>query len=125
MDYERAIQLVWPVVRTLVDNGQNRGTVLNVNIPTAALSGEPNFAVVPMNANNMGYHFEKGLDPKGRPYHWQTNQPDALPLEQLCDTYAVARGLVAITPLSPDLTHHERLEALSDRLQSSRTGSGT
>jgi 5'-nucleotidase len=125
MYFERSIQLVWPVVRTLVENGQNRGTVLNVNIPTAALSGDPNFAVVPMNANNMGYHFEKGLDPKGRPYHWQTNQPDALPLEQLCDTYAVARGLVAITPLSPDLTHHERLEALTDRLQSSRTGSGT
>jgi broad specificity polyphosphatase/5'/3'-nucleotidase SurE len=28
MDYERAIQLVWPVVRPLVENGHNRGTVL-------------------------------------------------------------------------------------------------
>jgi 5'-nucleotidase len=112
------------VLRPLVEHGQHRGTVLNVNIPTAALTGEPQFAVVPMNANNMGYHFEKGFDPKGRLYHWQTNRPDAEPLPQLCDTYAVARGIVAITPLSPDLTHHDQLAALGKNLEATRLASG-
>jgi len=124
MNYQRAIEIVWPVLRPLVENGQHRGSVLNVNIPTAALEGEPEFAVVPMNANNMGYHFEKGFDPKGRLYHWQTNRPDAEPLAELCDTYAVARGIVSITPLSPDLTHHSELAAVSKSLRVSRLGSG-
>lgn len=123
MNYEKAIELAWPVIRQLVETGETRGTVLNVNVPTEALNGNPRFAIVPMNPNNMGYHFEKGFDPKGRLYHWQTNQPDALPLEQLCDTYAVARGIVAITPLSPDLTHHSQIQTLSGRLNSNRVGS--
>lgn len=116
MNYERAIQISWPVIEGLVQSGETRGLVLNVNIPTSALQSEPQFCLVPMNSNNMGFHFEKGFDPKGRVYHWQTTLPDAQPLPQLCDTYAVAAGKIAITPLSPDLTEHTRLEVLAAQL---------
>ena len=120
MDYDRAIQISWPTIRQLILGGRTCGLVLNVNIPTSALEGEPEFCIVPMNANNMGYQFEKGNDPKGRPYHWQTCAPDAQQLPQLCDSYAVATGKIAITPLSPDLTQHDAIGHLNELLNVSQ-----
>ncbi len=111
-DFDRAMEIAWPICADLLTSSDWKGRVINVNIPTAALTGEVRYRIVPTNANNMGFHFQKGVDPKNRPFHWQTTEPDPLPHDHLCDVQTVAEGLISITPLTFDLTDYRRLEKM-------------
>lgn len=113
MNYGEAIARAWPGCAQLLRSADLGGKVLNVNVPTAALEGEPRFALTPVNCNNMGFHFHQGLDPKGRPWLWQTNDPAPPPLGDCCDVRLAAEGWITITPLSVDLTCRTTLESLS------------
>lgn len=114
LDFASAIQVTWPICRRLLEAHDVRGTALNVNIPQAALQrAAPEFRLVPVNCNNMAYHFEQGHDPKRRRYHWQTNHPDPQPLAELCDVQVVGTGRIAVSPLGNDLTRHALLQSLS------------
>ncbi|HMP78502.1 MAG TPA: 5'/3'-nucleotidase SurE [Pirellulaceae bacterium] len=116
LDFETAVSLVWPICQSLCSNTDLSGTVLNVNIPEAAVTTRcADYHVVPVNCNNMGFHFEQGHDPKRRPYHWQTNHPDPMPLSKLCDVQVIQQGKIAISPIGNDLTRHGLVEALAQR----------
>lgn len=111
-DFDRAMEIAWPICEELLTSDDWKGRVINVNIPTAALTGEARYRIVPTNSNNMGYHFQTGVDPKNRPYHWQTTDPDPLPHDHICDVQTVAEGVISVTPLSFDLTDYRRLEKM-------------
>jgi 5'-nucleotidase len=110
-DYRRAIELVWPVCRSMLLRPEAAGRTLNVNVPLKALEGNPDFHVVPANYNPMGNQFMKGNDPNGRPFFWQSNEPAPLPMSMLSDIEVVTHGGVSITPLTHDLTVHSELDA--------------
>jgi 5'-nucleotidase len=94
---------------------------LNVNVPLAALGGDPEWHVVPANPNPMGNLFTKGNDPNGRPYFWQSNDPAPAPMEMASDVEVVTAGNIAITPLTHDLTLTSQLVAWQNRLNASAT----
>jgi 5'/3'-nucleotidase SurE len=116
MDFDGAIAAVWPVCQNFLQNDDLVGKVLNINVPAEALEGTPQFAVVPVNTNNMGYHFMEGLDPKGRPWMWQTIDPPPSPLNHECDVYLCQQGIITFSPLSIDLTCHATLKNMRQRL---------
>jgi 5'-nucleotidase len=113
MSYGEAAARVWPVCANLLRSTELSGKVLNVNVPTAALEGEPRFALTPVNCNNMGFYFQEGLDPKNRPWLWQTNDPAPAPLADCCDVRLAADGWITISPLSVDLTCRTTLASLA------------
>ncbi len=113
MNYGEAITRVWPTCAELIRSTELGGKVLNVNVPTAALEGEPRFALTPVNCNNMGFYFQQGLDPKSRPWLWQTNDPAPAPLADCCDVRLAADGWITISPLSVDLTCLTTLASLA------------
>ena len=53
----------------------------------------------------------EGLDPRHRPYFWIEEGRDDWESDELSDIFAVRQGLVSITPLQPDTTHHRVLGA--------------
>jgi 5'-nucleotidase len=81
----------------------------NVNIPTAALDGQPRVRVVPMDVSQYGEHYEKRTDPFGRVYYWLTGQPPPPGEERETDLSAMAKGFVALTPLGYDMTRQKVL----------------
>ena len=63
------------------------------------------------------------VDPRGREYHWIDEAQDDWQPHDDSDYQAVVNGLVAVTPLHPDLTAHaqlRRLEALGLPLDNAR-----
>jgi 5'-nucleotidase len=76
----------------------------NVNIPTAALSGEPQMCVVPMNVTRDGDRFEKRHDPFGRPYYWLSGGRAPVHAEHETDISVIAQGRIAVTPLDFNMT---------------------
>ncbi len=112
-DYGRAAQIAIDVIRGLLRRSPPKGSLFNVNIPTAALAGRPELRVVPMSVARYGEAFERRTDPLGRAYYWATNDPPPPPSPVESDVTALAAGAVTLTPLDYDLTHRTGLDELA------------
>lgn len=82
---------------------------LNVNVP----KGEPKGmrATVQAKRNHITSVGERH-DPKGRPYYWIEEGQDEWEPHDRSDYQAVRDGYISVTPLHPDLTAHQALEAV-------------
>ena len=112
-DYGRAARLALDVIRGLLRRTPPHGSLFNLNIPTAALRGQPELRVVPMSVARYGEAFERRTDPRGRAYYWATNDPPPPPSPVETDVTALAAGAVTLTPLDYDLTHRAGLDELA------------
>jgi 5'-nucleotidase len=91
---------------------QNKGAdsqLYNLNIPTAAVVGQPRLKILPMGVARYGEEFEKRIDPRGRSYYWATNEPPPPPGEEETDLTALRRGFMTLTPLNYNMTHAAKL----------------
>ncbi len=102
IDYHRAAEIAWPIIDQLSVADHPPRTVVNINIPTAALIGYPEIKIVPVETNPMGYAFDRGVDPKGRKYFWSTNEPapQKSPIET--DTDALKEGHITVSGITYD-----------------------
>ena len=84
-------------------------TFLNINVP----KGEPKgYRATVLARRNHVTSVAERHDPKGRPYYWiEEGQNDWHPHDR-SDYQAVRDGYVSITPLQPDLTAHDILDAI-------------
>lgn len=103
MNFRAAAEIAWPLIKQYYMIDWPDRTVLNVNLPTSALKGGAEVAVVPVEMNPLGYTFDRGHDPKGRPYFWSNNKPDPQPSPFETDTQALKAGKITISPLTFDL----------------------
>jgi 5'/3'-nucleotidase len=84
-------------------------TFLNINVPKGQPKGYR--ATVQAKRNHITSVAERH-DPKGRPYYWiEEGQNDWKPHDR-SDYQAVRDGYVSITPLQPDLTAHDIVDAV-------------
>jgi 5'-nucleotidase len=108
-----AAALAWRVIEQILRNrGAESGTgsqLYNLNIPTAALVGQPKLRILPMAVARYGEDFEKRIDPRGRSYYWATNEPPAPAGEEDTDLTALRKGFVTLTPLNYNMTHAAKL----------------
>lgn len=120
MDFGQAAKLIWPLISSVMEISLPPRTVVNINIPTAAMQHYPEIGpevvFVPVETNPMAYGFETGSDPKGRPYFWSTNLPVPQPSEFLTDTQALASGKVTISAISYDLNQPASLGILKSAM---------
>src|SRR5438034_4735829 len=86
-------------------------TFLNINVP----SGDPKGCRVTVQAkrNHMTSVAERH-DPKGRPYYWIEEGQNEWQPHDRSDYQAVRDGYVSVTPLQPDLTAYDALQAVED-----------
>ncbi len=106
-DLVAAVQFSCELIRATLAHGLPRRTVLNVNMPPAATAG---FRWTHMGERAYEDLVEERLDPRGRPYYWIGGGLAETQNEPGSDCHAVGEGLVSITPLHLDLTHHDLLE---------------
>lgn len=111
--YDAAAAIAMQVLRPLFWRKPMYGGLVNLNIPLAALSGQPKVQVVPMGVARYGDAFIKRTDPRGRTYYWASNDPPPQPTEQETDLTALFKGFVTLTPLRFDLTNTPRLDELA------------
>jgi 5'-nucleotidase len=103
MDFSRTAELVWPLIKQYIKLDLPNRTVININVPARALSGSAEVVVVPIETNPMGYHFRRGVDPKGREYFWSTNDPLPEVSHQQTDTQALSEGKITVSVIANDL----------------------
>jgi len=100
------------VIRKITAMGWPKDALINVNFPDVPANKVKGIAVVEQGRHKLGDEITERVDPRGRAYYWigglrveDRGTPDT-------DLDAVSRGLVAVTPLSLDLTHRAGLRAM-------------
>jgi 5'-nucleotidase len=107
-DFAHASQFTVRLAKMVLERGLPERTLLNVNVP----SGTPRGVAMTVQGRreHEGTIFE-GLDPRRRTYYWIEEGNDRWVKDEMSDINAVSRGLVSITPLQTDTTHHAVLAA--------------
>jgi 5'-nucleotidase len=110
--YDLAAALARRIIEQVLRQKGPEPQLFNLNIPTAALTGTPTIRTVPMNVSRYVDSFEKRQDPWGRDYFWLTGGPAPLVPEHETDLSALAKGMVALTPLDYNMTRQSVLAAM-------------
>lgn len=110
--FERAARLAREIIAQTLAKKSERPQLYNLNIPTVALSGQPEVCVVPMNVTRYGDSFEKRLDPWGREYYWLKGGPPETSVEHETDLSALAKGKITVTPLDYNMTRDAALREM-------------
>jgi 5'-nucleotidase len=107
-DFGPAAEFAGRLAALVLEKGLPERTLLNVNVPT----GTPRGAIVTVQGRreHEGTILE-GLDPRRRTYYWIEEGRDQWVSDDLSDIHAVREGLISITPLQSDTTHHAVLQA--------------
>jgi 5'/3'-nucleotidase len=109
LDYAPAARFAARLAGLVIERGLPDRTLLNVNVPP----GEPRGVAVTVQGrrSHEGTILE-GLDPRHRTYYWIEEGRDDWVSDEMSDIFAVRAGLVSVSPLQTDTTHHGALSAL-------------
>lgn len=112
INFEAATEIGVELIEQFAGNDLPGQTGVNINIPRAALDGDYEVHVVPIETNPLGFHFEKGADPKSREYYWATCKPDPDPSPFETDCSVLAKGHVSVSPILADMNFLPGVEML-------------
>jgi 5'-nucleotidase len=120
-DFGAAAEFAERLTTLVLDKGLPERTLLNVNVP----AGAPRGAVMTVQGRreHQGTILE-GLDPRRRTYYWIEEGKDRWLKDEMSDIHAVRQGLISITPLHTDTTHHAVLKAFRPWETALRNGHG-
>jgi 5'-nucleotidase len=107
-DYKHAAVFAARLARIVLEKGLPERTLLNVNIPPGRPAGA---AVTVQGRREHEGTILEGLDPRRRTYYWIEEGSDRWVSDEMSDIHAVRHGLISITPLHTDTTHHAVLSA--------------
>jgi 5'-nucleotidase len=107
--FQKAACLARQVIEQILAAKGPEPQLYNINIPTAALAGEPKLRIVPMNVARDSDRYERREDPFGRPYYWLSGGRAPRHAAHESDTSALAQGRIAVTPLDFNLTKQTAL----------------
>jgi 5'-nucleotidase len=107
-DFASASAFAARLVGLVLERGLPERTLLNVNVPP----GEPRGSAITVQGRreHEGTILE-ALDPRRRTYYWIEEGRDQWVSDDMSDIHAVRQGLISITPLQTDTTHHAVLPA--------------
>lgn len=113
MHFDRAAELAWPIVKTLLSASLSPGYLISINIPILGEGVPRGVRVVPQSTTALEDSFHKSTDAQGRTvYHLRGVYGD-LSGEADTDLHAVGEGYIAVTPLQFDLTDRRERASLS------------
>ncbi len=109
MDFGPAAAFAARLAAVVLEKGLPERTLLNVNVPP----GRPQGVIVTVQGRreHEGTILE-GVDPRRRPYYWIEEGRDRWLVDETSDIMAVRKGLISVTPLQTDTTHHAAIAAL-------------
>ncbi len=108
VDFGPAAAFAARLAALVLERGLPERTLLNVNVP----SGRPRGTAITVQGRreHEGTILE-GLDPRRRTYYWIEEGRDRWLSDEMSDIHAIRQGLISITPLQTDTTHHAVLAA--------------
>jgi len=107
-DFTHAAAFAVELARMVLAKGLPERTLLNVNVPPGLPKG---VAITSQGRREHEGTILEGLDPRRRTYYWIEEGRDRWVSDEPSDINAIRKGLISITPLQTDTTHHAVLKA--------------
>ena len=107
--FNRCAEFAAELTRYILEQPRNPGIILNVNFPVTEFKG---VRVTRLGKRIYSEGVIERLDPRGRKYYWIGGDAPTWHPGEGTDFEAVQNGLVSITPLHLDLTHHDSISRL-------------
>jgi 5'/3'-nucleotidase len=102
-DYGPAATFASKLAALVLERGLPERTLLNVNVPPGTPAGVA--VTIQGRREHEGTIFE-GLDPRRRTYYWIEEGKDHWISDEMSDIHAVRSGIISVSPLQSDTTHH-------------------
>ncbi len=109
--FDRCARFAAGMVGQMIDRPADPAIVLNVNFPLGEFRG---VRITRLGKRIYTEGVVERLDPRGRKYFWIGGEPPVWKEGEGTDFAAVDQGLISITPLHLDLTHHPSIERLKE-----------
>jgi 5'-nucleotidase len=120
-DFSQAAPFAAKVAAMVIEKGLPERTLLNVNVPQGTPVGA---AITVQGRREHEGTILEGLDPRRRTYYWIEEGKDNWVSDEMSDIHAVRQGLISVTPLQTDTTHHAVLAAFRAWEPALRDGQG-
>ncbi|MBM85002.1 MAG: 5'/3'-nucleotidase SurE [Rhodospirillaceae bacterium] len=111
-DWTVARNYLADVVRRLVLRGWTDNTFINVNFPSLSERGVLGIKATTQGRQKSGDSVSRSIDPRGSPYYWIGGKRIDNAAEVGTDVAAVISGMISVTPIDLDFTHHASLPDL-------------
>ena len=108
VNFDHAASFARRLSEMVLDKGLPERTLLNVNVPPGRPAGA---AITVQGRREHEGTILEGLDPRRRTYYWIEEGRDRWVSDEMSDIHAIRQGLISITPLQTDTTHHHVLAA--------------
>jgi len=109
-DYDRAAAWLMPVIKGLLDRGLTGGQCVNLNVPAIPVGGQHKGVKFCRQCTRpWDDEYERRLDPRGRPYFWNSSVFHLGQSEADTDVMQLREGYITATPLQFDLTQRQTL----------------
>jgi len=92
------------------------GVLLNVNFPDVHHKEVAGIEVASQGKRKLGGRIQEGQDPRGEKYFWIGLERDEDAFKKGTDLNAALRKMIAVSPLTTDMTHRKSLKALRELL---------
>jgi len=118
-DFSFAARFARRLARFMIEANPLRNIPLNINIPAIPEKDIRGIAVVKQGRARLMENYEKRVDPRDNIYYWLAGETQLPEKEELdSDACALRKGMITITPIYYDLTRHDALTSLGERLKS-------
>ena len=115
--FDTAARVAVELIARLASHKLPSDTILNVNVPNVPYDDVRGFRVCRLGHRHKAEKVIKERDPRGHPIYWIGPAGAQADNGPGTDFDAIEHGYVSITPLTVDLTQHERLETLGKWLE--------
>jgi 5'-nucleotidase len=111
LDYSPAARFARRLAKMVLERGLPERTLLNVNVPQGRPTG---VAITVQGRRSHEGTILEGLDPRHRTYYWIEEGRDDWVSDELSDIFAVRSGLISVSPLHTDTSHHRAVSPLRE-----------
>ena len=112
-NFEECKPFVKKLMTGVLENGMEKGKLLNVNIPKLPASEIKGLKVCRQADARWKEEFLEAVDPRGQKYYWLTGKFINMDHGEDTDIWALQNGYISVVPSMHDLTDFSALEAFS------------
>lgn len=111
-DFESVKPFAEKIMRYVLEQGMEHGSLLNVNFPRLPFEDIQGIKICRQAEARWIEEFVEATDPRGQKYYWLTGRFENNDLTPGTDLWALEHGFVSVVPSMHDLTNYKALDTM-------------
>ena len=110
--FQAAAKVAKKLVKMVYENGLDKGTMLNVNVPNVSETEIKGIKITSQGKSTWDDYYEERTDPYGNNYYWLKGTLGDDQVDENSDEFAIKNNYVSVTPIQFDLTDRNEIQKL-------------